>query len=128
MIQTINTRIKLLRKKLGYNQHDFAKKLGVGQTSISFLEKDGSTVTEQNIKAITKLFNINEEWLRTGNGEMYTPLTREEEIMKFIAKVQGANNAVAKKILLLLAKLDEKDWETIDKILTYLVNDEEKEG
>ena len=35
------------------------------------MERDGSTVNEQTIKAICLLYNVNEEWLRTGSGEMY---------------------------------------------------------
>ena len=35
------------------------------------MERDGSTVTDQTIKAICLLYNVNEEWLRTGSGDMY---------------------------------------------------------
>lgn len=67
----MNERIKLIRKTLGYNQKEFAKILGIAQTSVSYLEKDGATVTEQNIRSICSQFHVNEEWLRTGEGKTF---------------------------------------------------------
>lgn len=67
----MNTRIRELRKALGLNQKDFAQKIGLRQNSISCMEKGVSTVTEQNIKTICSQFNVNENWLRTGSGEMF---------------------------------------------------------
>ena len=69
---TINERVKHFRKNtLHISQAEFAAKLGMKQTGISYMERDGSTVTDQTIKAICLLYNVNEEWLRTGSGEMY---------------------------------------------------------
>lgn len=69
---TINERVKHFRKNtLHISQTEFAAKLGMKQTGISYMERDGSTVTDQTIKAICLLYNVNEEWLRTGLGDMY---------------------------------------------------------
>lgn len=67
----MNARIKELRKTLNLSQKDFAKKIGLKQNAISYMEKVGSTVTEQNIKTICSQFGVNEVWLRTGNGKMF---------------------------------------------------------
>ena len=48
----MNTRIRELRKTLNLNQKDFAQKIGLKQNAISYMEKSGATVTEQNIKTI----------------------------------------------------------------------------
>lgn len=67
---TINQRIKIIRKHYRLTQGVFAEKLGVKQNTISVLEKDGSNVTE-SIKMILKSsFDININWLETGEGEM----------------------------------------------------------
>ena len=69
---TINERVKHFRKDvLHISQTEFAVSLGMKQTGVSYMERDGSTVTDQTIKAICLLYNVNEEWLRTGSGEMY---------------------------------------------------------
>lgn len=69
---TINERIRTLRKDhLKLNQTDFALLIGMKQTSVSSFEKPGATVTDQTIKSICLAVDgLNEEWLRTGNGEM----------------------------------------------------------
>lgn len=67
----MNKRIRELRKTLELSQKEFADKIGLKQNAISYMEKDGSTVTEQNIKTICSQFSVNENWLRTGDGKMF---------------------------------------------------------
>lgn len=67
----MNTRIRTLRKTLNLSQKEFAEKIGLKQNAISYMEREGSTVTEQNIKNICTQFYVNENWLRTGSGEMF---------------------------------------------------------
>lgn len=67
----MNQRIRELRKALDLSQREFAEKIGLKQNAISYMEKSGSTVTEQNIKAICSQFSVNENWLRTGSGKMF---------------------------------------------------------
>lgn len=68
---TINERVRYLRKDvLHMNQTEFAFSIGMKQTSVSSFEKEGATVSEQSIKAISSVHNINEEWLRNGTEPM----------------------------------------------------------
>jgi transcriptional regulator with XRE-family HTH domain len=66
-----NKRVVELRKKLGMIQADFAERLGVKRSTIAKIETDRNPLTEANIKRICHVFNVNEEWLRTGDGEMF---------------------------------------------------------
>lgn len=68
---SINARIKEARKTRGYTQGDLAELMGVAQTSISFMEKEGNTVPDKNIKTICLLLKLNENWLRTGALPMF---------------------------------------------------------
>ena len=68
---TINERIKFLRKEKGLTQKALASTLGITQSGVSFLEQEGSSVSDQTIKLICTVFGVREEWLRTGEGEMY---------------------------------------------------------
>ena len=67
----MNSRIRKLRKALHLSQKEFAEKIGLKQNAISYMEKTGFTITEQNIKTICSQFNVNENWLRTGSGKMF---------------------------------------------------------
>ncbi len=67
----MNDRIRELRKTLELSHKEFAQKIGLKQNAISYMEKSGATVTEQNVKAICSQFSVNESWLRTGSGKMF---------------------------------------------------------
>lgn len=67
----INERVKTLRKDKKLNQKQFAAALGLTQSGVSYMEQNGSTVSDASIKAICSVYNVNEEWLRDGTGPMY---------------------------------------------------------
>lgn len=67
----MNERIKQLRKELGITQDDFGKKLGLARNSIANYEIGRRIPTNAVITSICREFNVNEEWLRTGFGDMF---------------------------------------------------------
>lgn len=77
----MNSRIRALRKTLNLSQDKFAGKIGLKQNAISCMERPGATVTEHNIKIICSQFCVNEEWLRTGCGQMF--LEKEKKQKEF---------------------------------------------
>ena len=70
---SINEQIKILRKKMKLNQKDFGAQIGLGQGAISWMEQEGNTIIDQNIKLICSELNVNEKWLRNGEGDMFNP-------------------------------------------------------
>lgn len=68
---TINERIKLFRNSKKLNQKQLASLLGVTQSGISYMEQNGSTISESSIKTICSIFHLNEDWLRNGFDPMY---------------------------------------------------------
>lgn len=68
---TLDSRVKQLRKQLNISQEAFGTKLGVTGAGISKIENGQRNLTEQMIILICKEFNINERWLRYGDGEMF---------------------------------------------------------
>ncbi|MGX8710301.1 MAG: helix-turn-helix domain-containing protein [bacterium] len=69
---TIGDRVKFLRKELDLTQAAFAEKIGLKATAIGLYESNDRTVTERSIVTICQTFNVSEEWLRDGIGEMFT--------------------------------------------------------
>lgn len=67
----INERIKHLRKHLNLTQSAFAEKIGLKATAVGLYESGSRAVTERSIISISQAFNVREEWLRTGEGEMF---------------------------------------------------------
>lgn len=88
---TTNERMRYFRKDvLHMNQSDFASSIGMKQTGVSYMEKEGSTVSDQSIKAISSIYNVREEWLRTGEEPMYK--TQETFDLNKFAKERGASD------------------------------------
>lgn len=67
----MNERIKNLRKALGLTQQEFADRLGISRNNIATYETRNSAPGSSVIALICREFNVNEEWLRTGEGEMF---------------------------------------------------------
>lgn len=80
----MNTRVKHIRKLLKLSQEEFAKRLGVTAAGISRIESGKRNLTEQMIVHICKEFNVNEGWLRNGEGEVFKhfPNSVMEELLQ----------------------------------------------
>ncbi len=67
----MNERIKEVRKSLGLTLEKFGKSLGVTKVAISNIENGNRGVTEQMFLSVCRVYNVNENWLRNGTGEMF---------------------------------------------------------
>lgn len=68
----MNTRIREIRQALAISQSEFGEKIGLKQNAVSLMEKPNGRIKEQNIIAICTQFHVNEAWLRTGEGKMFS--------------------------------------------------------
>lgn len=118
----IGERIRHLRKnELKMTQDDFASKIDISRSNIGNIEIGRIAVTERIIASICREFGVNEEWLRTGNGEMFIPLTRDQLITGFAADLIMEDNTFKKRLVEALAKLDESEWEVLEKLAENLI-------
>jgi len=122
-------RVKELRKALGLSGEKFGEKIGLKRNSLSQIETGKNNLSEQNILAICREFNVNEEWLRSGTGEMFKDMTLDEEIISFIGDIQwDASNTFKKRFISAIAKLNEEEWKVLEKIIVDMASTiEEKE-
>ena len=116
-------RLKKLRKTLDLTQQEFADKLKVPRNTIGGYEVGKSNPSDAAVNNICNIFNVNEEWLRTGNGEMFIELTRDEQIEHFVGDaLKSEDDSFKKKFISMLAALDESDWEVLQKMVELLQN------
>ena len=121
----LNERIDYLIKSLGMKKTAFAEKLNVSQASQ--LCSGVKQPSERTIQDICTKFNVNEDWLRTGNGEMFIELTRDEQIENFVGDVlKSEEDSFKKKFISMLSALDESDWEVLQKMVELM--QENKKG
>ena len=83
-IETINQRIKKLRKVLDLTQQAFADRLGISRGNIATYETREGSPGNSVIALICREFGVNEAWLRTGEGEMFIKRTANDEISAFV--------------------------------------------
>ena len=118
---TQGERIKELRKYLDLTMEKFGERLGVGKTAISKLENNERNLTDQMAISICREFNVDETWLRTGEGEMFKPLSRSETIAQFAGELmKDEDDSFRRRLIEALAQLDEKEWETLEEIAKKL--------
>lgn len=131
-METIGDRIVTLREALGkdgrkMSQTEFGKRIGLSQTGVAAIENNkNGCITNSNILSIVREFNVNEVWLRTGEGEMFRPMTRTNEISAFIGKALKADDDIKQRVIWALSQLDESDWATINKIIDLIADKKEK--
>lgn len=121
-------RIKELRKSLKMTQQEFADRLNIQRGSIASYETGRISPSNATISLICKELNVSEDWLRNGEGDMFIPITREEEIATFVGGLQAdVDDTFKKKLVSILARLDEKEWDLLEKIAEDIVNAKQKD-
>lgn len=119
---TQGERIKKIRKHLDLTMEKFGERLGVGKTAISNIENNNRNLTDQMAISICREFNVDENWLRTGEGEMFKPLSRGETIAQFAGELmKDEDDSFRRRLVEALAQLDEKEWEILEEIAKKLV-------
>ncbi|KEI94399.1 transcriptional regulator (plasmid) [Clostridium botulinum A2B3 87] len=116
----MNTRVKQIRNSIGLTQEDFAKKIDLKRSSLANIESGSVKLTERNIKTICNTFNVNENWLVSGEGEMFNTLQEDKELLNFVINTLADKNQFIKDTFLTLARLDETEWAVIEKIINNL--------
>lgn len=121
-VNTTNTRIKKLRKALDLTQEEFGKRIGVKRNTVATYEIGRNTPIDAVISNICREFNVNETWLRTGAGEMFRELSRDQELANFFGDVlRGESDDFRKRFISMLSRLDTTDWEALERMAAKLV-------
>lgn len=123
----MNKRICDVRKSQNLNQQDFADKLGLTKNFISLLETGSREPSDRTIKDICREFSVNEQWLRTGEGEMHIPMSREEEIADMVGKAISGSNEFKRAVIRMICSRSEAELVALEKMLWDIVAELEKE-
>lgn len=103
----MQNRIKRVRNEAGLSQAEFADKLSLSRNYISLIEIGQREPSERTLNDICRIFGVDGEWLKTGKGEMFVPLTRSEELAAIFATVQASDDAKSRLIKAMARMPDE---------------------
>lgn len=117
-------RIKELRKNKKLTQAEFGKRIGVKGNTITTYENGSRVPSEAVIKSICRVFNVNEEWLRTGQGDPYIQLSRDEELAQFFGEVmKGEDPDFRRRLLSVMSRLTTDEWALLEQMAWKLVDE-----
>ena len=121
---TENERVKEVRKSLGLTQEKFGERVGLKKSAISQIESGVNGVTDQLRLAVFREFNVNEDWLRTGEGSMFSEPDEDEEITKFLGDILSDQPDFRRRLVSVLARMTPDEWELLEEKIRELAAEE----
>nr|DAE31905.1 MAG TPA: hypothetical protein [virus sp. ct6GG30] len=123
---TIGERVKELRKQVNLTQQAFADRLNLKRNTVGSYEVNVVEPSDRTISDICREFNVNETWLRTGEGEMFNQITRSEKITSFLTEItEDEGDDFKRRFVEMLDELEPEDWKLLERMAEKL---QKKEG
>lgn len=114
----MNSRVKKLRKALNINQENFSKQINISRSHIASIENQKRTLTDRIIADICREFKVNEEWLRTGKGDMF----KEDDFYFDLGHYTQHATDLDKALIIEMLKLDEDTKQAMLKYWRNVIN------
>lgn len=109
-------RIRKVRKESHKTQAEFAESLGLKQNTIATYEMGRFMPSDRTISDICRTYNVNEVWLRTGEGEMFVQRSREDDIADYVGRIMGGKcSEFENAIISVMAKTSIEEWKMIER-------------
>lgn len=124
--KTIGDRISHIIHEIGLTKTAFAKRLNVSQPFVSQMISGVSMPSDRTIADIRREFNVNEHWLRTGEGEMFIKLSRGEEISAFMGDILSGEPDFRARLIAALSRLTAEQWKQLEGIADTLIAEMQK--
>ena len=112
---TQGERVREVRKTLGLTLEKFGEKIGMKKNSVSQIENGKNNVTDANIKAICREFNVDYIWLTTGDGEMF--VDSDDDFIEKIDRIMAGESDIRKNAIKALVNASTEDIEALDRLI-----------
>lgn len=122
---TENERVREIRKAKGLTMRQFGEKIGVVGSTISDIENGRRSLNKQNMLAICREFRVSEEWIRTGEGEMFVEPDEDEEITRFMGDILSGQPDFRRRLVSVLARMTPDEWALLEDKIRELTAEEE---
>lgn len=123
---TQGERVKEIRKALGLTLDQFGEKIGVKKSALSKIENGLNSLSETLSISICREFNVSPEYLSGDSDQIFTEMTKEDEIAAFLGDVlRDKEETFRKRFISALARLSEEDWRIMERILDKLTNEKD---
>lgn len=119
-------RIKLVRKDIGLTQKEFAEKLGIKQNTVASYEMGRIGVSDNVIFSICREFNINEDWLRNGTGDMKIP--QEGKFASYLGQISKGDDEFIRDLIEVYMELDQASKDALKEIAKRMADKQKDRG
>lgn len=126
-VTNIHERIKAVREALGLSQREFAERIHSKQVSVSSYERGARVPLDPIILSICREFNVNEHWLRTGEGSMFIPSSPDAQLFSALGDIALGEDSFKRRFILALAEMPPENWQVLEDLLRKALGEEEKE-
>ena len=123
-MQEIAERITKVIKDKAKTKTEFAEKLNISQSFVSRLASGEKEPSDRTIADICREYDVNEDWLRTGQGDPYIQLSRDEELSQFFGDVmKGEDPDFRRRLLSVMSRLTTDEWALLEQMAWKLVDE-----
>lgn len=122
----MNERIKKIRKELGLTQHEFAERLNIGRGTLANYEVGRNEPIDAVISLICREFDVNEHWLRTGEGEMFIQKSPGDEVSAFVGNILRGEPDFRQRFITVLARMTPDEWKLLERKVLELAEEIKK--
>lgn len=125
----MNKRIAKIREANKLTQAEFGERIKVSQNYVWMLESGRRTPADRTIDDICRVFNVNEHWLRTGEGDMTAPASREQELSRYVGQLLADRpESIRSALITTLLRFDPAgpEWEVLERIVRQAYEQMEK--
>lgn len=115
-------RIKKIRSEYQLTQQAFSEKLNISRNNVAGYEAGTRIPSDAVISLICREFNVNEAWLRTGEGAVFVEKTKDQLIEEMVNEIMTSKpEDFRRRFVRALAALDMDGWAALEKFIDSIV-------
>ena len=123
-METMADRISKVIRDKEKTKTAFSDRINVSQAFVSQMCSGLKVPSDRTIADICREFNVNEDWLRTGRGDPYIQLSRDEELAQFFGNVmKGEDPDFRRRLLSVMSRLTTDEWALLERMAWKLVDE-----
>lgn len=123
-METMADRISKVIRDKEKTKTAFSDRINVSQAFVSQMCSGLKVPSDRTIADICREFNVNEDWLRTGRGDPYIQLSRDEELAQFFGDVmKGEDPDFRRRLLSVMSRLTTDEWALLERMAWKLVDE-----
>lgn len=126
-MSTINQRIAQVVEHSGLTKSTFAERINLSQPYLSQICNGSRAASDRTLNDICREFSVDPLWLRTGEGEMIRPMSRELQIHAYLSELMGGSRTAAEEAFIsTMARLPSQFWPMVEQALDTLLEEYSK--